>query len=126
MAEHKGILNPVPKNRGGYNFSTEEQYLGKWIDGSDYYGKTIVFGALPNATTKAVSHNISNIGKVIDYFGTAIRADKNTMSLPVVSVINLSYGVNIYVTATSVSIETAYNYSAFTETYITILYTKTS
>lgn len=48
------------------DYSTSEVNTGmKWIDGSDIYKKTIDFGALPNAASKAVAHNITGMGTVV-------------------------------------------------------------
>ena len=48
------------------DYSTSEVDTGyTWTDGSPIYKKTINIGALPNATTKSVAHNISNFGTPI-------------------------------------------------------------
>lgn len=45
-----------------YQLNTEVLTSERWIDGRPIYRKTIDFGALPNNTSKAVAHGISNIG----------------------------------------------------------------
>ena len=40
-------------------YSTEEQVVGTWVDGSTVYRKVIHYGTMPNKTSKTVAHNIS-------------------------------------------------------------------
>lgn len=108
------------------DYSTSEHKIGKWIDGSDLYEKTIDFGALPNNTTKNVAHGIGNLDYIIAITGTAKRADGNVAVLPTVNPGNVSYGVNIYANSTTVSVQTAFDFSAWSKSYVTLRYTKTS
>ena len=108
------------------NFSTSEQAVGKWIDGKTLYQKTVDCGALPNATTKTISTGLSNI-KIINFFGYTYQPANGT-----VQPINRSEGlsgndqivVNIKNYGADVSIYSASNRSAFTETYVTLQYVK--
>ena len=45
-------------------YSTQEQLIGRWIDGKLLYEKTINFGTLPNAASKSVSHEISGVDTI--------------------------------------------------------------
>ena len=56
-------------------YSTDEHVVGKWIDGSDIYEKTINTGAMPNTTTKDVAHNITDLGKVIEIKGIMMTSN---------------------------------------------------
>lgn len=124
MAEYKAKLL---KNGGGKNkieYSTTEHVIGKWTDGSTLYEKTVDCGALPNSTAKNVSHNISNIEKVIYSEGVGVRSDEQAF-LP------LSYAypstvATYYITKTVISLVTSSDMSNYTHTYVTMRYTKTS
>jgi hypothetical protein len=108
-------------------YATDEHVVGKWIDGSVLYEKTVDCGALPNATTKNVAHNISNLGYVVSVNGTARSASTpyTYETLPI-SHPTLS-NVNIYVSNTHINLETSYNWgSVYNSSYVTIRYTKTS
>jgi hypothetical protein len=50
------------------SYSETEHVVGKWIDGSTLYEKTINFGALPNTAPKQVSAGVSNVN-VVDIKG---------------------------------------------------------
>ena len=71
IADEDTFLNTVVNTiQDAQSYSTTEQKTGgKWIDGKDIYRKVINIGNLPNATTKNVSHGISNIGVVTDLRG---------------------------------------------------------
>jgi len=113
------------------NYSTSEVDTGfTWIDGSPIYKKTINFGTLPNATTKTVAHNISNISLMIKaegFFHTSLvdvfsPFPQNFSGNP--NMFNGSVSTMV-VTKTDVRIDCTTNMSAQTA-YITLYYTKSS
>ena len=106
------------------SYSTSEvKTNATWIDGKKIYKKTIDFGALPNATNKAVAHGISNLDRIIkveqsiDNNGTGFleissgNSDNNTF--------------NLYGTATTISVTVTDNRSGC-YAYFTLWYTKTT
>ncbi len=52
-------------------YSTDEQVIGKWIDGKPIYRKVVELGNLPNTSSVQINHNISNIDKIIRIYGYA-------------------------------------------------------
>ena len=109
------------------DYSTSEKIVGTWIDGSLIYQKTISFGALPNATSKNVAHGISNISRIVSIVGYAYRSSSvKYLPLPFVSANEVGESINISADNTNISILTGYDRSAFTESYVTLQYTKTS
>ena len=115
------ITNPSP----AASYSTDEQLTGgTWIDGKPIYRKTLDCGALPNNSTKSVTHGINDIDWVIDIYGSANSPD-NTITLPFVYS-NDSYGVQLYCDKTSLKIYASSNKTAYTKSYITLEYTKTT
>ena len=109
----------------GNDYSTDEQVVGTWIDGKPIYQKTISCGALPNATTKTVAHNITNLKRVIHLDGYGYRAsDGNSQSLPYPSIAN--YFVSVNVVGGNIELYAQGDRSSFEESYITLQYTKTT
>lgn len=53
---------------GGHNYSTSEQIVGEWIDGSTIYEQTIYVDSFPNNTSKNLT-TPANIDLLIDSFG---------------------------------------------------------
>ena len=104
------------------NYSTTEIDTGyTWVDGNAIYKKTINFGNLPNSTTKAVSHNISNLSGIIRIEGTV---STGSWWQP----LNYYDGGpvrTVYANASTVNIYTSNDQSANTA-YITLYYTKSS
>lgn len=105
-------------------YSTTEHTIGKWIDNSAIYEKTINLGTMPNNTSATVNLDISNIGIIIDINCIGIAS---TGAIPVPYVddaykngdvlldINTSVGVARIITSSDKSTYTA---------YLTIRYTK--
>lgn len=108
-------------------YSMEETVVGTWF-GKPLYRKVIDFGALPNATTKEIAHNITNIDKFIKVEGIATRQDatKFTQSLPLVYMSSDSaYNTTLGVNTTSIEIRCTEDRSMF-KGYVTLEYTKTT
>lgn len=107
----------------GEIYSTEEQVIGKWIDGKPLYRKVINFGAIPNNTLKYVKHNISNIKYIKSCNGYAMNSEGAGLIIPSY---NGTIYTNCYTTATEVHVKTNGDRSSFTTCYITLEYTKTT
>lgn len=107
------------------DYSTTEINTGaKWINGSAIYKKTVDTGALPNAATKTVAHSISNLGKVIRIEG---YATESSLFLPLPGVFSLAnQSVQVQVTSTDITLYSAADHSNYTESYVTLYYTKSS
>lgn len=106
-------------------YSTEEQKIGRWIDGKPLYRKVVDFGNLPNATLKNVSHQISNLDTVIDVKGISQTTDNTFSPIPFSSGINLTGNIQITINNTAIFIRTGQDKSS--ETAIIIIeYTKTT
>ena len=112
----------VPTGATPIHYSLNEQVIGTWIDGKPLYQKTVDCGALPNATIKNVPHGIDNFGELVSIFGVARHPDYR-ICIPYVGakdrlVADIYHDVIEIVSAT--------NMSSYTETYITLQYTKTT
>lgn len=104
-------------------YSTDEQVIGEWIDGSTLYQKTIDFGALPNNTSKSVNHNISNLNRVVYFLSTAQNSSGTGRPIPDANTSSLNSQIRTYWDSTKVYIATAADQSAYTA-YVTLQYTK--
>jgi hypothetical protein len=107
------------------NYSTNEVRVGTWIDGKPIYKKTIDTGALPNASVKGVAHNISNIEWVLDIRGTA-KSTTAWITLDRRGSTDDNGSVRTSVDFTQVTLATIANMSSYAESYLTLLYTKTT
>lgn len=105
------------------DYSTLEVNTGvKWIDGKVIYKKTVSTGALPNTNATYTQHGISNISKVIKAEG---YATDGTSFHPLPYANTASNGsVAVQVTRTNIMLSTTSDQSAYTESYITLYYTK--
>lgn len=110
------------------DYSTTEVNTGaKWIDGSAIYKKTISTGTLPNATSKTVAHNISNLSRIIKIESFAFRSsDAINYPLPFPSPTGAEYDISVVVDSTGVTLNTGIDRSSVTESYVTLYYTKSA
>ena len=117
-----GLLeNAEGGSGGGIDYSETEQDTGlKWIDGKTIYQKTINTGALTNNTDKHVDHNITGAGTIVKVEGVAI-ASGSTLSFPICE--GSSY-CQPKVQSTYINLVTSGNYTGFTDSYVTVYYTK--
>ena len=106
-----------------HHYSTNETVIGTWISGKPLYEKTINFGSIPNSSTKEVDHNISNLGMVVGFEGMMMNTDGVTFeTLPSGENSNFRIQIN----ATKIKIITSASWVAWTNSYITLKYTKTT
>lgn len=110
-----------------YSTSTEIA-CGTWIDGKTIYKKTVNTGALPNASIKTVAHGITGINRIIKMEGYAYRSSSNTLwvDLNWPSVATAASSIAIGADLTNISVFTGADRTTFTESYVTLYYTKTS
>ena len=109
------------------DYSTEERVVGTWIDRKPLYEKTISCGALPNNTTNNVNHGIANLKRVVSVSGYAYRGSGDVVNIPLPYVGNdSSLNTELYVGSASIGIVTFSDRSSFTESYVTLRYTKTT
>lgn len=111
---------------GSHSYSTTEQEVGTWIDGSPVYEKVVDLGALPNNTTKNVAHGISNLGRVIQAELTADNGS-NWITIPYATTNNtdLKYQLGFWITDTNIAIKSEWDRSTFSG-YAILRYTKAS
>lgn len=106
-----------------FNYSTQEQVVGKWIDGKPIYQKTINLGELPNESTKTVPHGISNFDHIIGLEGYA-QTSTASISIPYVST-NSAFSIVVDLDATNITVTTGSDRSNLSG-YLTMRYTKTT
>jgi hypothetical protein len=110
---------------GSYSTTEIETPFTDW-NGDTIYKKTVDCGALPNSEFKNVPHNVANFKNLVSIDGVAKNpGTSTTLTLPA-SNPNAGYSVSIAADTTNIQIGTGTDRTAFTETYITIWYTKTS
>ena len=102
-------------------YSTTEQVIGTWIDGKPLYRKTINIGALPDTTTKEISHNIANISTITKVYGFATTG-QTFYPLPFVYDVTTKT-IGLYANVTKIFVWTGNDRSSFTG-YVTLEYTK--
>lgn len=105
---------------------SEQETPYTWVDGKTIYSKTIYVGNLPNAGSKDVAHNITNIDSVVSISGVATNpsVDGDPFSLPIPYSANvLEYIVSVSRIGGNIRVYTGSDRSQFTA-YINMLYTK--
>ena len=121
-------INPAVIIGDANNYSTSEKVIGKWVDGSLLYQKTISFGSLPNASMKDLSIFTANTVKIKKIFGYSYRpSDGMTIELPRANPTAANcISVDVITNQSTIRVTTGGDYSSFTETYVTLQYTKTT
>ena len=79
-------MSELQVKSAGYEYSRDEQVIGKWIDGRNLYRKVIMIGNIAqNATKTEVAHGVENIDRVIHLYGSARNlnlSSRYTIGLP--------------------------------------------
>ena len=113
----------VPSGDKAVHYSTEEEVIGTWL-GETLYRKVIDLGNLPNNSSKAVAHGISNFKTPIQASGYMTNGTDSTL-IPFCTVGNMNYQIGLEFNSTNVVVYTGMDRSAFTGV-IFLEYTKRS
>lgn len=106
---------------------TEYAVRGQYFLGQQVYQRIVTFGALPNATSKSVNHNITSLQYVTELTGVAWTAGLTTLPLPFVNDSNSTTGqVALLANGLQVTITTSSNRTSYTTCYVILKYTKTA
>lgn len=109
-------------------YSTEEKKIGKWIDGSDLYEKTLTFNNITIENNTSINHNITGLKMVIDancmMFDTSNNTSLNFSSNGDVNVSGLVMGMRVTPTALDFRGTQSFTASTTKTWYITLRYTK--
>lgn len=113
---------------GGHNYSTTEQIIGTWIDGSTLYEKTI-YDAGGAYGEIYIPHGVSNLEKIV--YAEGVCADNGATPYNYYPFSRISGdGNNVGISVTTTGAVSVYVPSAFqqriVDIYVTIRYTKSS
>lgn len=118
----------TPSGANAVHYSTNEHVVGTYIDGKPLYEITVDTGTLPNNTTKTVAHGISDLKAVIDFKGYG-RNTNNGINIPIPYIYKSGSStkcLQVYVDGTNINLVSMENLSGYTESYVTLQYTKTT
>lgn len=122
--EYQPLVDLIQSSKHVY--STAEQIVGTWVDGSTIYEKTVYYaGGQSGAVTFA--HGISNFGKLISIEGNCYDNQENMyMPFPRVGPDGNNIGI-VSVDSTNVQYAVAGAFAtSVVDVYLTIRYTKTT
>ena len=120
-------LNSLYTMKTSEDYSTDEKRVGTWINGKPLYQKTISVGALPNNDENVVQHGIENIDIVVSSSGVAYKDDYSSMlQLPHGNPNLLGGSISLAGNRNTIGITTGMDRSSYTNTYVTLQYTKTT
>ena len=112
-------------NQNIMNYSYVETKIGTWVNGKPLYRSVISLGSMPNATSKQVSHNISNIDNIVKITGFCYTSSGVFLPLPYIDVSGLANGISIFSNKTTIYTQAGTDRSSLTG-YAIIEYTKTT
>lgn len=130
--EYKKVIDVVNSKEGALylpqELATYQRYFYPDQPGNtrNVYRKLLVFGALPNATSKRMEHNVSfnNVTRMTRMFGAATNPSSlEYIPLPFASP-TLVNNVSLEADQTDVIITTAVDYSNYSDVTIVIEYIK--
>ncbi len=110
-----------------FNYSTEEQVVGTWIDGKPLYQKTVECGTLPNHSVKKTAHNITDADLVFIQNAFGFYPNGNQTIILPTSQDETGKGLQLFVDRTNIFIYCReFNLSDYSQSYVTLQYTKTT
>ena len=120
LSDQADLAEALANAGGDNNYSTTEiDTHTSWINDKTIYKKTISVGTLPNNTTKSVRHNISQLDRVVKIEGYA-----HDPSFGGITTFFPSSYLDVNIADADIEIKSTTDLSTFTESYITLYYTK--
>lgn len=108
-------------------YSTTEKLIGKWIDGSDVYEKTIIKDSSFVSDDNTILHGIENLNKIIDESSIIYFTGGASLPLPAISTVAGWSARTRDFSSTNFVLELGSNlYSTVAEFKTTLKYTKTA
>lgn len=114
----------TPQGVPSHHYLTDEQVIGTWIDGSTLYEKTVVGDDTYNEQFNYIPHGVTNLDKIIDYFGYCIYAGNEFSLIPYLR--GTTYMTVTTWDSTNIRVERTGLSSSFTGVRLVIRYTKSS
>lgn len=119
----------TPQGVPAVHYSTDEQVIGTWIDGSTLYEKTITEDSISTGNN-TISHGISNFGNLVNVIGTFKRHDGSQFIIPTVHASDVTWDIGLLdISTTSCLIMVGTRYTgdrAVDSITLTLQYTKAS
>lgn len=128
------LVSAINEVNNKFNYSTEEQVIGKWSNGKPLYRKTITFTTIikMNEIT-SIAHNIENAKNIfIDFSASFMEAnigasDYISYNFPLIGYSgNITDKVYCYVNLTNINFYANGNWATNWTKHITLNYTKTT
>ena len=108
------------------NLSYTEQLTGRLdTDGRPIYQKTVACGALPNASSKGIPHNVANINRIVCLYGYATFPG-NVVYLPFLNVATFNSSFGVTCDRSQVTLITGTDRTSYVTSEVTIQYTKST
>ena len=126
--DKSSMVNAINEVNNKFNYSTEEQIIGKWIDGKPLYRKTITFKTTI-ADSFTVPHEIANVDEINVDYGNSYFTEKTgtSYSLPIIGYAgNFTDNCYAFVNKENIYIYATGGWNTSWTKYITLLYTKTT
>lgn len=131
---NSNVVEAINEVNNKFNYSTEEQVIGKWRDGKSLYRKTITFTTTIKANeTTSIAHNIKNAKNIfIDFSASFMEANIGESNYISYSFPLVGYGGNItdkvycYANLTNIEFYANGNWATNWTKHITLKYTKTT
>lgn len=121
-----GSGNWTPDGAPAHHYSLNEHIIGTWYDGSTLWEKTIVVGTPTHNAYTSYSHGISNLGKLVNAFGSCTNNGSNQLNVPLP---NMTSQYSIFlgnVNSTVFYYQFGSGFNAITDFVVTLQYTKSS
>lgn len=113
------FLNPFQTGQQFFNTNNDLNNL------RPIYRQVVIFGALPNSSTKSVAHNIPNLGttwSLVRLDCCSTQPNTTAIHIPGFDPSDITKPINIWLDPTNINIQTTSNMSAYTITWVIIEY----
>lgn len=89
----------------GYEYSRDEQIIGRWIGGQNLYRKFVEIGNFSSGQSTIVPHKIQGLSRLVQISGMALKTTDGTMMSIPFAATDPTYSISVTINTENIEIK---------------------
>lgn len=98
-------LSELQVKLAGYEYSKDEQIIGRWINGQNLYRKFVEIGNFSSGQSTIVPHKIQGLSRLVQISGMALKTTDGTMMSIPFAATDPAYSISVTINTQNVEIK---------------------
>lgn len=98
-------LSELQAKLAGYEYSRDEQIIGRWINGQNLYRKFVEIGNFSSGQSTIVPHKIQGLSRLVQISGMALKTTDGTMMSIPFAATDPAYSISVTINTQNIEIK---------------------